>query len=160
MRRGDLYSNNKKNIIDDNFFNFEFLVFNYIYNYFKNEIENENKYEINIISAGNDKEMEEIKEQFSIFKNINFYLNEGQFSVFTLLTQSDLLIYSTSSFPFYASFYTDAIVIYRENDYYFKTATHCKKFLFFDKYIFIDSVSELKNNNKLIDYLNYMNKLD
>jgi len=32
--------------------------------------------------------MEEIKEQFSIFKNINFYLDEGQILVFTLLTQS------------------------------------------------------------------------
>ena len=129
IRRGDLHAVNKRKTTDYNFYNFEFLVFTYIYNNLKNEIENENKYEINIISAGSDDEMNEIKEQFSIFKNINFYLNQGQFPIFTILTQSDLLIFGTSAFPFTASLYSDALVIYRKNDYYLIDVTHIKNFL-------------------------------
>jgi hypothetical protein len=66
-----------------------------------------NNYVINIISAGLETDLEEIKNNFSKFENINYLFNMEQEKAFHLMTQSDYLIFSHSTFPFTASLYCE-----------------------------------------------------
>jgi hypothetical protein len=107
IRRGDLYQHFKNKNINNEYYDFEYNTFKYMYSL----LPNKNNYIINVISAGNINEINDVKQQFSEFENINFILNEDQGYVFQLLTQSDLLIFSSSSFPFTASLYSNGYII-------------------------------------------------
>ena len=61
-----------KDHVDEKYFLFEYLIFKYIYLLINNNLD---KYCINIIVAGNDNEINEVKNTFSEFKNLNFILN-------------------------------------------------------------------------------------
>ena len=111
IRRGDLYLNMLNKNIDDDYFKFEFTFFNYIYNILCNKYDFENKYIFNIISAGTQSEMNEIINNYVNYKNINFIFNKPEDYVFKLIVNSDLLIFTSSSFPFTASLYSDGIII-------------------------------------------------
>ena len=60
---------------------------------------------VNIISAGKKTYLCDIKNDFSKFSNINYLFNVEQDKAFHLMTQSDYLIFSESSFPYTASLY-------------------------------------------------------
>lgn len=62
---------------------------------------------VNVISAGKETDLINIKNDFSKFNNINYLFNIEQDEVFHLMTQSDYLIFSESSFPFTASLYCE-----------------------------------------------------
>ena len=136
IRRGDLYNLLKKNI-DPSYFDFEFDILNYIYNYNTNYI-------FNIISAGSIQEINDLKIQFKNFNNINFIFNEPEEYVFKLMVNSDILIYTCSSFPFTASLYCNGLIIKKKTDYYLSDLLFYKDIKFFENYIFIDSVEELE----------------
>ena len=142
IRRGDLYQYFKNKNINNEYYDFEYNIFKYIYSL----LPNKNDYIINVISAGNINEINDVKHQFSEFENINFILNADQGYVFKLLTQSDLLIFSSSSFPFTASLYSNGYIIKKKTDYYFSDCIKFKDIVFLDNYIFIDNMNELANN--------------
>ena len=88
IRCGDLQGKND---------NFEFKIFSHLYKLVKNK----DNIKINVISAGNIDQMNNIRKQFEIFENINFILNcQKAEEVFMIMVKSDLLIYNFS-FPFY-----------------------------------------------------------
>lgn len=62
---------------------------------------------VNIISAGKKNDLINITNDFSKFNNINYLFNMKQHEAFHLMTQSDYLIFSESSFPFTASLYCE-----------------------------------------------------
>jgi hypothetical protein len=137
IRRGDHYKYRiKRNIIDT----FEFEIFEYVYP--KLDI---NNYDINIISAGSDDEMIEIKKYFSNYKNINLLLNQNEEEMFYLMTQSDLLMINASGFPLTASLYCDGTIIKKKDDNGIQNVVKFKNIKFFDNYYFINNVNELNN---------------
>jgi len=96
--------------------------------------------------------MNEIKKKFNNYNQIKFYLNQKEEEIFYLMTQSDILIFNESSFPFTASLYCDGIIIKNLNDNYFVSAVKFKNIIFLNNYIFIKNINDLKknNNNSLI----------
>jgi hypothetical protein len=111
IRYGDLRNIKiNKNIIVNN--NFESNILEKINNEFG--IQN---YIVNIISAGVDNDLLEIKDTFSKFNNINYLFNIEQDKAFYLLTQSDHLIFSDSCFPFTASLYCDGKIYINKNTF-------------------------------------------
>jgi hypothetical protein len=109
LRYGDLRNNkiiNKENINN----NFEINILNKL----QNEL-NLNNYTINIISAGKEQDLIEIKKDFSKFNNINYLFNIEQDKAFYLMTKSNYLIFSESSFPFTASLYCDGKIYISKN---------------------------------------------
>jgi hypothetical protein len=152
IRCGDNVKTIFKNMIHDNgYLNFEYIIFSYVWDYIKskNNIDEFKNYEFNIISAGSDHEMDEIKNNnVFINKKVNFIFNKSEEDVFKLMILSDVLIYSHSSFPFTASLYSNGFAIKRRNDSYFSTV--CLNNFMFINHVFIDSIDET-DNLKLID---------
>jgi hypothetical protein len=142
--------------IDQNYFNFEFILFNYIYNILINKYDFENKYIFNIISAGTKSEMNEIMNNYINYKNINFIFNKSEDYVFKLLVSSDVLIFTSSSFPFTASLYSDGIIIKKKKDYYFDEVIKFKDIKFLDNYIFLDNLDNINELNKINNLLNIL----
>lgn len=70
---------------------------------------------INVISAGKVSDLVEIKNNFAEFNNINYLFNIEQDKAFHLMTQSDYLIFSQSTFPFTASLYCEGQVYICKN---------------------------------------------
>ena len=149
IRRGDLYNIMVNKNIDNDYFNFEYIVFDYIYNILIKKNDFENRYIFNIISAGNNLEINEIENKYINYKNINFIFNKSEDYVFKLMVQSDILIFSSSSFPFTASLYSDGIIIKKKKDYYFEDVIKFKDIKFLNNYIFIDSLEDSIELNKL-----------
>ena len=153
IRKGDLYKVMINKNLDKDYFDFEFILFNYIYNILSNKYNFEDKYIINIISAGSQSEMNEIMNNYINYKNINFIFNKSEDYVFKLMIQSDILIFTSSSFPFTASLYSDGIIIKKKKDYYFDEVIKFKDIQFLDNYIFIDTLNDLEQLNKINNLL-------
>lgn len=143
LRRGDFQKNHSQNFKDK-----------FIYNSLKKitEIINLNEYTVNIISAGTDIQMNDIKNDFNYFKNINYLFNQKQEEVFYLMTQSDILLFFDSSFPFTASLFCDGLIIKKKNDNYFTSVIKYKNYTFLDNYIITDEL-ETKDLDKINNFL-------
>jgi hypothetical protein len=137
IRRGDLYEHKIKNNINCDF---EFNLFNFIYNKVKKNID---KFNINIISAGIKYQMDDLNKYFENYNNVNLLLNQKEEDVFYLMTQSDLLVFNESSFPLFSSLYCDGLIIKNKNDDYFSNVVKFKDITFLDNYIFINNSNEL-----------------
>jgi hypothetical protein len=131
LRRGDF--NNKNHI---HTFNDPFIIdtLNIIY-----KLININNYDINIISAGTLKQMNDIKNKYKLF-NVNFLLNQKEKSIFYTLTQSDILLFYNSSFPLTASLFCDGLIIKKKKDNYIYKACLNKEIKFLDNYIITDKL--------------------
>jgi hypothetical protein len=136
-RKGD-FENHKilKKTINNNFISNAFKL---IYKHLKDNNQLE-KYEINIISAGTEKQMKEIIKNYKDFK-VNFLLNKNEEEVFYLMTQSDILLFYASSFPFTASLFSDGLIIKKLKDNYFYNAVVHKNIKFLDNYIIKDEIN-------------------
>lgn len=145
IRRGDFYANKIKN----NNNNFEFDLFQFIYNKIKIKLKN---FTINIISAGIKKQIDDLSKYFENYNNVNLLFNQKEEDMFYLMTQSDLLVFNESSFPFTSSLYCDGLIIKNKNDNYFSNVIKFKDIKFLDNYIFIDNSNEL--DKELDDKLN------
>ena len=126
--------------------NFEFNILKYISKLFNDN----NTYKINIISAGTNKQMNNVKNKFGIFKNVNFMLNLKQDIVFLEMVNSDMLIYNVSSFPFIASLYCDGVIISSKNNKYMSSQYFYKDEKFLDNYILIKD----SDTDKLYKFIN------
>ena len=155
IRRGDLFQYLKTNSnIDENYFLFEYLMFKEIYSLCKNH-NIINNCIFNVIVAGNQNEVNDVKNLFLEYDNvknlfleydnINFIFNKEQDIVFELMTCSDILIFTNSSFPLTASLYTDGIIIKKRNDHYFMDCVLNKNIVFLSNYLFVDNSLELNN---------------
>lgn len=102
-------------------------------NKLNNELDITN-YIINVISAGKDTDLLEIKNTFSKFKNINYLFNIEQEKAFHLMTQSDYLIFSESSFPFTASLYCDGQIYISKNNFCIFKYVFYSDIKYFDNY--------------------------
>ena len=109
---------------------------------------NKDKYEINIISAGTKEQMNLIKKKYNSF-NVNFLFNKKQDDIFYLMTQSNILLFFHSSFPFTASLFSDGLIIKKKKDKYFYSACVNKEIKFLDNYIITDNL-----DSKYIDKIN------
>lgn len=138
IRRGDLYENLKNKNKQKNF---ELHIFDYIYNKIKNNLID---YTINIISAGTNEQMNNLKKYFENYNNINLLFNQKEEDVFYLMTQSDLLVFNETSFPFTSSLYCNGLIIKNKNDNYFQNVIKFKNIKFLDNYYFIDNIKELE----------------
>ena len=112
---------------------------------------NKENYEINIISAGNLKQMNIIKQKYISF-NVNFLFNQKQDDIFYLMTQSDILLFYDSSFPFTASLFSDGLIIKKKKDSYFYNTCLNKEFKFLDNYIITDKL----HSNDIKKFNNYL----
>jgi hypothetical protein len=111
LRYGDLRNiKHKTNIVVNNDFEINTLT------KLSNELNMQN-FTVNLISAGEQSDLQEIKNDFKKFNKINFLFNMKQEEVFHLMTQSDYLIFSESSFPFTASLYCDGQIYICKNTF-------------------------------------------
>jgi len=113
---------------------FEYNIIKYIDKY----LTNNEKYKINLISAGTKKQMNKILENFKEFKNINFVLNKPEKEVFVKMVNSDLLIFNSSSFPFTASLYCKGTIIMSKQNKTYGRNYYYKDEIFLDNYILIN----------------------
>lgn len=142
LRRGDFERDHKDTFSDTFLFNSFNLMLNLI---------NKENYEINIISAGNLKQMNIIKQKYISF-NVNFLFNQKQDDIFYLMTQSDILLFYDSSFPFTASLFSDGLIIKKKKDSYFYNTCLNKEFKFLDNYIITDKL----HSNDIKKFNNYL----
>jgi hypothetical protein len=153
IRYGDLYNRMKNKNLHNFDEDFQYNVFKYIYTILIQDNHYNDKYEFNIISAGNSDQMIYIKQQFSIFNNINYILNQSQDYVFYLIRQSDILIFNYSSFPLYISLYCDGYIIKKKNDTYIYPFLLYQDIKFFDNYLFtnFDNLNDYQNVDDIIN---------
>ena len=144
LRRGD-FEKNYKSTFNDTFIINTFDIINKLIKI------NNYDYEINIISAGTSKQMDDIKNQFKSF-DVNFFFNENEKEVFYLMTQSDILLFYDSSFPLTASLFCDGLIIKKRDDVYFFITVKHKDIKFLDNYIISDKLDD-KDIVKINDYL-------
>ncbi len=128
LRYGDLrnFKITQKKIVNNNF---ELSILKKL----NNELDLQN-YIVNIISAGKDKDLVEIKNFFSEFNNINYLFNIEQEKAFHLMTQSDYLIFSDSSFPFTASLYCEGQIYISKNTFCMVPQLFYNDIKYFDNY--------------------------
>jgi hypothetical protein len=67
-----------------------------------------------------------------------------------------VLIFTSSSFPFTASLYSDGIIIKKKKDYYFDEVIKFKDIKFLDNYIFLDNLDNINELNKINNLLNIL----
>jgi hypothetical protein len=70
------------------------------------------KYIINIFSVGNRKQMNNIRNIFSKYKDINYYLNTDVFDTFKKIYNSDIVVGGQSNFPKIITIFSNNIFIY------------------------------------------------
>ena len=130
LRRGDF---DKKSFEET----FTFDTLNMIYS----NIRKKKKCIINIISAGVEEDMNIIRRKYQKFKP-NFFFNKNEKDVFYLMTQSDVLIFYNSTFPFTASLFCNGKIIKKKNDDYFSKMVYNKDISFLDNYIITNKLSK------------------
>lgn len=121
--------------------NFTYNTLNMIYS----NIRKKKKCIITIISAGKEEDMDMIRKKYKKFKP-NFLLNQDEKEVFYLMTQSDILIFYNSTFPFTASLFCNGKIIKKKDDDYFSKMVFHKDMSFLDNYI----ITNKFNNSDLI----------
>ena len=130
LRRGDF---DKKSFEET----FTFDTLNMIYS----NIRKKKKCIINIISAGVEEDMNIIRRKYQKFKP-NFFFNKNEKDVFYLMTQSDILIFYNSTFPFTASLFCNGKIIKKKDDDYFSKMVYNKDISFLDNYIITNKFSK------------------
>jgi len=115
-------------------------------------LDNIDNYVINVISAGNEQDLYDINNNFGNNKNINILFNKDEAEMFYLMSQSDILIYKESQYPQIASYYSNGLIIRKNDDEYNKCLCYYgnQDTKFFDNYLFINNIKEINDEKKML----------